>query len=124
MSFEHDPTPASEVVTLAPTLAPARVAQLKQQLLAYWAAPEETQEEDDAFNGLCETIAATLDEVCPNGDLLSVWEAGNLKATSAEIVVNGLDLLDQQAMQQQAWKEYQNMCLDVAAECLAQPHRP
>lgn len=83
-------------------LSDTQIDTLKQLLLAYWAAPEDTQDEDDAFNTLCDNIEAAL----ITEERQDAWHASNLKATQDEIILNGLDMLDLQQMQQEAWEEF------------------
>lgn len=96
----------------AQTVSPEQERNLRALLLAYWAAPADTQDEDDAFNALCEAISEAMTD-----EQRSAWETSNLKATQDEIVVGGLDCLHLETMQQEAWGEYRaNHGCDPGAE--------
>lgn len=88
-------------------MSPEQITCFKQLLLAYWGAPEDTQDEDDAFNDLCINIEAALDD-----EQRADWEAWNLKATPAEIVSGGLERLRLDWLLQDAWTEFQRTRTD------------
>lgn len=90
--MQHDTTPPPPWT---------RESNLKCLLLGYWRAPDDTQEEDDAFNYLCEAIEEAMTE-----EQRDRWHEWNLKATQDEIVVNGLDALGLETLQQEAWEEF------------------